>query len=62
MVTEHLRDLPNFLAYTDRLLSFSFPEAAWNKTFRYAGLKIVKEIKTTSFITTFILEKHGAAT
>ncbi len=61
VVTEHLRDLPNFLAYTVGFFHF-LPVASWNKTFHQAGLKIAKEIKTTSFITTFILEKHGAAT
>ena len=60
VVTEHLRDLPNFLAYSIGCFHF-LPRASWNKTFRHAGLNIAKEIKTTPFITTFILEKHGAA-
>ncbi len=60
LVTEHLRDLPNFLAYNMGFFHF-LPRSAWDKTFHAAGLKIAAEKKTTPFITTLILEKHGAA-
>ncbi len=60
MVTEHLRDLPNFLAYNIGFFHF-LPLASWNVTFHRAGLNVTRQIKTTSFITTFILEKHGTA-
>jgi SAM-dependent methyltransferase len=60
VVTEHLRDLPNFLAYTIGFFHF-LPRSAWVDTFQQAGLKIAARVKTTPFITTFILEKHGTA-
>ncbi len=60
VVAEHLRNLPNFLAYTIGFFHF-LPRAAWTRTFREAGLKIVREIKPNPFIITFILEKDGTA-
>lgn len=57
-VTEHLRDLPNFLVYTIGFFHFH-SKNTWKETFREAGLEIEKEIKTTAFITTFILKKNG---
>ena len=57
VVTEHLRDLPNFLAYN--LGAFHFlPKASWRRAFQSARLQVLKEIKTTPFVTTFMLE-HG---
>ncbi len=61
VVTEHLRDLPNFLAYTIGFFHF-LSAASWNKTFHDAGLSIAAKCKTTPFITTFLLEKHGTST
>ncbi len=58
VVTEHLRDLPNFLAYTIGFFHF-FSAASWRETFSQAGLHVVAERKSTPFITTFVLEKHG---
>lgn len=60
VVTEHLRDIPNFLAYNLGFFHF-YSSATWLKTFKLAGLKISNKIKTTPFITTFILEKNGTA-
>ena len=60
IVTEHLRDLPNFLAYNFGFFHF-LPKSTWQKTFEFANLKISHEIKITPFITTFLLEKNGAA-
>ena len=57
-VTEHLRDIPNFLAYTVGFFHFH-SKSTWLETFHQAGLKIEKEIKITPFITTFIVSKHG---
>ncbi len=57
-VTEHLRDWKNFLAYTIGFLHFH-SRTTWLNTFKYADLTVVKEIKTTPFITTFILKKNG---
>lgn len=58
MVTEHLRDWPNFLAYTIGFFHFH-SRRTWLKDFKQAGLIVREEIKTTPFISTFILEKHG---
>lgn len=58
ILTEHLRDLPNFLAYN--IGSFHFHSRnTWLKNIKNAKLKITKEFKITPFITTFILEKNG---
>ncbi len=58
LVTEHLRDTANFLAYNIGFFHFH-SKATWKKTFHSADLKIKKEIKLTPFISTFILEKNG---
>jgi ubiquinone/menaquinone biosynthesis C-methylase UbiE len=60
IVTEHLRDTANFFAYNIGFFHFH-SKATWLKAFHLAGLTISKEIKTTPFITTFILEKNGTA-
>ena len=58
-VTEHVRDFANFMAYT--LGAFHFhSRQTWLQTFRQADLTVVREIKTTPFVTTFVLEKHGS--
>ncbi|MGI8467634.1 MAG: class I SAM-dependent methyltransferase [Pyrinomonadaceae bacterium] len=56
IVTEHLRDTANFLAYSIGFFHFH-SKRAWLETFQKAGLKIEREIKITPFISTFILEK-----
>ncbi len=53
-VTEHLRDLPNFMAYTMGFYHFH-SRATWMETFRSSGFHLVRETKTTPFISTFIL-------
>ena len=58
IVTEHLRDLPNFLAYTIGFFHFH-SKKIWLKTFEESGLGIEQEIKITPFISTFILKKNG---
>lgn len=58
LVTEHLRDLPNYLAY--HIGSFHFyPLQSWKNLFGEAGLEISGRFKTTPFITTFMLIKNG---
>lgn len=57
-ITEHLRDVPNFLVYTIGFFHF-YSKKAWLKTFQKANLKIRHEIKLTPFISTFILDKNG---
>lgn len=60
IVVEHLRDIPNFMAYTIGFLHF-FSKKQWIHTFTSAELCIDKEIKITPFITAFILQKNGTA-
>ena len=58
IVTEHRRDINNFMAYNLGFFHFLSRET-WKKTFAKAGLSIEKEIKLTPFISTFILFKNG---
>jgi len=58
VITEHLRDLPNFLAYNIGFFHF-MPKSTWKSAFEKSNFVIRKEIKITPFISTFILEKHG---
>ncbi len=55
LVTEHLRNLPNFIAYNIGFLHF-YPSHEWHKTFTGASLKLVHTIAANRFITTFILQ------
>lgn len=57
-VTEHLRNMNNFLAYTIGFFHFH-SRKTWINAFNNANLKVVKEIKSTPFVTTFVLVKHG---
>ena len=58
-VTEHLRDLPNFLVYNVGAFHF-LSRKTWRTTFAEAGLRIRRETKLNPFITTFILETHDS--
>ena len=58
ILTEHLRDTPNFLAYNIGFLHF-YSKSSWLNTFQAAQLQLKKEIKITPFISTFILQKNG---
>ncbi len=58
VVTEHLRDAANFLAYN--IGSFHFhTRSVWNETFASANLEVEREIKISSFVTTFVLKRNG---
>lgn len=57
-VTEHLRDLPNFIAYTIGAFHFH-SRSTWKATFEKAGLTIDREILNNPFIRTFILITNG---
>jgi len=60
IVTEHVRDGFNLLAYN--LGAFHFhTRASWLSAFKKGGFAVADEIKTTPFITTFILHKNGTA-
>lgn len=58
IVTEHLRDVPNFLVYNIGFFHF-LPKKSWIMNFENAPFKIVEEIKITPFLTSFILKKDG---
>jgi SAM-dependent methyltransferase len=58
IVMEHLRDFPNFMAYTIGFFHF-FSKSEWKKTFHNSNLSIQKEMKVTPFISVFILQKNG---
>lgn len=56
VVVEHLRDLPNFLAFSVGFFHF-FSEQHWKKLFQSTDFRIREVKKTTPFISTFILGK-----
>ncbi|WP_142683524.1 class I SAM-dependent methyltransferase [Chitinophaga polysaccharea] len=60
VVLEHLRDVPNFIAYTIGSLHF-FSGATWKRTFSSARLQLENEKKITPFLTAYILRKNGTA-
>lgn len=57
-VTEHLRDLPNFLAYNIGFFHF-LDKQSWLKVFSKSNLTIKRQQKLNSFITNFTLIKNG---
>jgi ubiquinone/menaquinone biosynthesis C-methylase UbiE len=57
-VTEHLRNLNNLFIYNIGYLHFH-SKHSWKHTFKEAELNISSEIKTTPFVTTFVLENNG---
>lgn len=54
IVTEHLRDPANFIAFNFGFLHFH-SRATWDRAFREAGFAMVKVVRTTPFVSTFIL-------
>jgi hypothetical protein len=61
VIVEHLRDVPNFLAYNIGFFHF-LSGTEWNHNFLQAGLFIVKRFKITPFINVFILRKADGDT
>jgi SAM-dependent methyltransferase len=57
-VTEHLRDLPNALAYSVGVLHFH-SRKKWLRAFAQAGLTLLEERKVTPFVSTFVLGAVG---
>lgn len=53
IMVEHLRDLPNFLAFTIGFTHF-FSQQTWKNAFTLAGFSNIQEIKFTSFMSVFI--------
>jgi hypothetical protein len=60
VVTEHLRDVFNFLAYNFGFFHFLSPNT-WRQTFTGAGLNVKSERKVTPFITVYILSRNGTS-
>ncbi len=60
-ITEHLRDLPNFLAYNIGFLHF-LKKQSWHYVFSKSNLHIKTIQKITLLITNFTLTKHGIST
>lgn len=56
VLVEHLRDVPNFLAYNIGFFHF-LSSGEWNYNFQRAGLYPDDKFKITPFITVFILRK-----
>jgi SAM-dependent methyltransferase len=52
ILVEHLRDFPNFLAFTIGFTHF-FSQRTWLKVFKIADLSLEKETKFTPFMSTF---------
>jgi hypothetical protein len=61
VVVEHLRDFPNFFAYTIGFFHF-FSEREWINSFLGAGLQPDRKFSITPFITVFILKKANGNT
>ncbi len=57
-VTEHLRDLPNFLAYSLGFFHFH-SRASWLSVFTDADFDVIEERKHTAFVSTFVLRKRA---
>ncbi|HEV8514000.1 MAG TPA: methyltransferase domain-containing protein, partial [Cyclobacteriaceae bacterium] len=52
IMVEHLRDFPNFLAFTVGFTHF-FSRAVWKNSFERAGFSSFQEIKFTPFMSIF---------
>ncbi len=52
IMVEHLRDFPNFLAFSVGFTHF-FPASVWKSSFKKAGFSIIKETKFTPFMSIF---------
>lgn len=52
IIVEHLRDLPNFLAFTIGFTHF-FTKNTWEIAFKKAGFKFINETKFTLFMSIF---------
>jgi hypothetical protein len=58
MVIEHLRDVPNALAFHVGVMHF-LSRATWLRTFAAAGLVVVREQRIAAFLWVFSLRKEG---
>ncbi len=58
-LTEHLRDVANFMAYNVGFFHFHSKDC-WMEVIKGAGLEVKKTVHLNPFISTFILEKNGS--
>lgn len=56
IIVEHLRDVPNFFAFSVGFAHF-FSQKTWMNVFKKAGFTSISERKFTSFMSIFTLEK-----
>lgn len=54
MITEHLRDLPNAIAFSIGVLHFH-SDKTWTRAFKEAHFRLERRHRTTPFITTYVL-------
>ncbi len=59
ILIEHLRDIPNFLAYTIGFLHF-IALSSWLRNFQEADLVLRQKFCITPFITVFVLQKSDS--
>ena len=58
IMVEHLRDFPNFLAFTVGFTHF-FSRATWKKAFASAGFSSFRETKFTPFMSVFFCKTNS---
>lgn len=58
LIMEHLRDLPNFIAYNIGFLHF-YSKNNWKACFEASKLSLLKEVKSNKFVSTFKLKPYG---
>lgn len=58
ILVEHLRDLPNFIAYTIGAFHF-YSKKSWRHIFSSVNLVVENESKLTPFISVFTLKNNG---
>lgn len=61
IVTEHLRNFPNFLAFNIGFFHFMSTKI-WKGTFKHSNFHISDKININPFVTTFYLSKNGITT